>query len=207
MLALRGLAVRRGRQLLLEDLDLGLHAGDLVTLVGPNGAGKTSLLRVIAGLSEPDAGACVWRGRALAVVDPEYAAQRLYLGHLPGLKADLSVGENLDCLLRIAGESMPARAHRAEALRAIGLAGHEATPVRQLSAGQRRRAGLARLALSRSLLWLLDEPLTNLDSEGQHCVATLLERHLGDGGIALVASHAPLPVSPPGRHLQLRLGR
>lgn len=204
-LELIDLAVRRGDTRLFEGLSLAIGPGDLATVVGPNGAGKTSLLRVVAGLSQPDHGEVRWGGNLAGAGDPAFAEQRLYLGHLPGLKGDLSIGENLRFLLGLQGMHTDGqRMH--ECLEQLGLADALDRPVRQLSAGQRRRTALARLHLSSSALWLLDEPLTNLDTAGQGLVCRWLDEHLHRGGMAMVASHAPLAVTLPGRRLEVELG-
>ncbi len=205
MLELKDVAVARSERILFDGLSLSLGPGDLATVVGPNGAGKTSLLRVVAGLSRAHAGQLHWRGRAIDEGDPVYGRERLYLGHQPGLKADLSVTENLRFLLQLQGAGFDAST-LAACLAPLGLAGAEQRPVRALSAGQRRRVALARMRLSGCLLWLLDEPLTNLDIDGQALVAGWLDEHLAAGGLAMVASHAPLGARHAGRRLQVELG-
>ncbi len=206
MLELRDIAVARSERVLFDGLSLGLGPGDLATVVGPNGAGKTSLLRVVAGLSRAHAGSLQWRGRPLEPGDPVYGRERLYLGHQPGLKADLSVSENLRFLLELQGAGFDPEALET-CLAPLGLGGLAHRPVRALSAGQRRRVALARMRLCGSLLWLLDEPLTNLDVDGQALVARWLDEHLAGGGLAMVASHAPLGTRHPGRRLEVALGR
>jgi heme exporter protein A len=205
MLEVSELAVARSGRVLFEGLSLRLEAGDLALVLGANGAGKTSLLRVVAGLSRPHQGDLRWRGRALVPGDPEYGRERLYLGHQAGLKADLSVAENLRFLLQLQGGDF-SRARLLECLEPLGLARAEHRPVRALSAGQRRRVALARLRLSDTRLWLLDEPLTNLDTAGQSLVGGWLGEHLAGGGVAMVASHAAMGAPVPGRRLQVELG-
>ena len=205
MLEMNALAVARSDRVLFEGLSLHLGAGDLALVTGPNGAGKTSLLRVVAGLSRPHQGSVRWSGRELLPGDPVYGRERLYLGHQAGLKADLSVTENLRFLLQLQG-AVFSRPRLLECLEPLGLAQAEHRPVRSLSAGQRRRVALARLRLADTRLWLLDEPLTNLDTAGHSLIADWLGEHLAAGGLALVASHAPLGAPVPGRRLQVELG-
>lgn len=205
MLELNDLAVARGNRLLLEGLTLRLAPGDLALITGPNGAGKTSLLRVVAGLSQAAAGTLCWQSRALQAGDPQYGQARVYLGHQAGLKADLSVMENLRFLVELQNHEFSID-KLAACLASLGLAGTEHRPVRALSAGQRRRVALARLQLTAARLWLLDEPLTSLDVDGQALIAAWLGEHLETGGIAMIASHAPLASSAPGRCVQVELG-
>src|SRR5690606_17759998 len=134
---------------------------------GPNGSGKTSLLRILANIAQADAGQLLWHERPVQRNDSDYRRNLMYGGHAPGLNANLSVQENLDSLLlqdRVAWE----RQDYAQALRAGGLLAYRRVPLRQLSAGQRRRVFLVRLSLSNRPLWILDEQLTALDSAGQH---------------------------------------
>lgn len=205
MLELTDLAVARGNRLLLEGLTLRLAPGELALVTGPNGAGKTSLLRVVAGLSQAAGGSLRWEARPLQAGNPEYGRTRIYLGHQAGLKADLSVMENLRFLVELQNHVF--RTDKlAACLASLGLAGAEHRPVRALSAGQRRRVALARLQLTAARLWLLDEPMTNLDLDGQALIAAWLGDHLRAGGIAMIASHAPLANSAPGRCVQVELG-
>ncbi len=205
MLEISDLAVARGNRALLEGFTLRLAPGDLALITGPNGAGKTSLLRVVAGLSQPAAGVVRWQARALLPGDPEYSQTRIYLGHQAGLQADLSVMENLRFLIELQNSEFRCE-ELAVCLGDLGLAGAEHVAVRALSAGQRRRVALARLQLTQASLWLLDEPLTNLDADGQALIAAWLGAHLRAGGIAMIASHAPLASSAPGRCVQVELG-
>ncbi|MCB1637128.1 MAG: ATP-binding cassette domain-containing protein, partial [Xanthomonadales bacterium] len=128
-------------------------------------------------------------------------AGTLWLGHLLALKGDLTVRENLHYNLAIGDED---DAVDVESLCTdLGLAGYEDTPTRALSAGQRKRAALARLAASRRSLWLLDEPFANLDGPGMAVVERLLEAHLARGGGAMLTSHGVLPITLPATTVRL----
>jgi heme exporter protein A len=201
LLEVADLACRRGARRVFDRLSFSLCAGELLALVGRNGSGKTTLLRALALLVRPDAGAVRWQGADVRA-DPEGWRGRLaWLGHLDGLKADLSVRENL-----LAAEAM--RGVRAgedrldTALTAFDLAPLAARPVRTLSAGQRRRSALARVVMAQVPVWLLDEPLTALDAPSQHAFRTALDRHLGAGGLAIAATHVNLGM-PAARTLEL----
>ena len=192
----RALACERGNRLLFRDLDLDAAAGEALQVRGPNGAGKTSLLRILCGLGEPVHGEVRWDGRRVAPGDAAYLAELVYLGHADGIKRELSPLENLLAhgRLRGAGGLAPGAA-----IERLGLAAHAGTPVRALSAGQRRRTALARLLTTRARLWILDEPLNALDADGIDLVHEMLGEHLERGGTVVLTSH--LPVSIPGHAL------
>jgi heme exporter protein A len=177
------LACIRGERLVFSDLSFAVEPGEALLLTGPNGSGKSSLLRLCAGLIAPAAGRLLW-GAAPLDADA-HRAQLRYVGHLDAVKPVLSGAENLAFWARLAdapGE-VPA------ALGKVGLARLAELPVRLLSAGQRRRLGLARLALGRSTLWLLDEPTVGLDREGVSLLAALVAAHRAAGGMVIAATH------------------
>jgi heme exporter protein A len=186
---LRGeeLAVWRGERCLFEQLQFELEPGQLGLLVGANGSGKTTLLRILAGLGLPTSGSATWRGVAIDELEPEQRAEVAYRGHLEALKRDLTVAENLQFHALLWGRE-PKFDDLLKELKLDKLAHMRA---RYLSAGQRRRVALAMLQLSGAKLWLLDEPTTNLDSEGRTLVVEWTRRHLANGGLAMVATHQP----------------
>jgi heme exporter protein A len=193
MLEARLLAGRRGHALLFSGLSFTVGAGRALVVTGPNGSGKTTLLRMLAGLATPDAGELRLEGRALRPLDPALRGTVAYAGHLPALKDEFSARENLVSLTRLAGARL-ADASIAGALAQVGLASRADLPSKLLSAGQRRRVGLARLSLSRRRLWVLDEPLTALDAEGADHLARLASAHLAEGGAMVAATHQPLDI-------------
>jgi len=200
LLAAAGLGFSRNDEPVFGPLDFHVDAGEALLVRGDNGAGKTTLLRVLAGLLRPGCGQLQLDGRpATAAERARYVA---YLGHLPGLKADLDTLENLHFLCGLHGRR--ARQMPGNALAVVGLAGHENTLVRQLSAGQKRRLALARLWLSPAPLWLLDEPYANLDLEGITLVNRMISAHLRSGGAALVTTHGAY-AAPPVRTRELQL--
>ena len=172
--------LRRGGRLLFEGLDLKLGPGEALHLTGPNGSGKSSLIRLAAGLLRAEAGR-VDRTK-LALADDALALDR----HLPLAKALRFWASDID-----------------GAIEALGLSELIEVPVRWLSAGQARRATLARVAASGASLWLLDEPLNGLDGDGVKQLGALIGAHRASGGAVLAASHAPLE----GDWAQLELGR
>ncbi len=205
VLQVRDLACRRGPALLFSGLGFEIASGELLCVRGPNGCGKTTLLRCVTGLTRPDEGTILWHG-APSQVDPErMRAGTAFAGHLAGLKDDLTAEENLEFALRLRGAFPTAARAPARRWRPSASKSAAACPARRLSAGQRRRIGLARLALDPAELWVLDEPLTALDDAGQSLFVDLLDRHLADGGLALVATHHRL-APPSGVVRELRLG-
>ncbi len=203
LLEVTGLSCRRGGRLVFDRLSFALSEGELLALTGRNGSGKTSLLRALAGLTPPHAGTIVWQGADVAQ-DPETWRGRLaWLGHLEGLKGDLTVMENLVFAERLRGGEAGDRLEGA--LLAFDLLGLSAREVRTLSAGQRRRTALARIVLSQAPLWLLDEPLNALDAPAQAAFRTALQAHLAAGGLAIAATHAELGIGGAQR-LDLRGG-
>jgi heme exporter protein A len=192
MLSARSLACRRGRRLLFSGIDLRLGRGSISRLRGANGSGKTSLLRILAGLSQPFEGQVSWEGRPL---DAQARANIVYVGHANALKDDLTLAENLAYLGGLAGDFDAAR--RGElALECLGLASRRNAAVRTLSQGQRRRGALARLALDElPRTWLLDEPYEALDPASAATLSALIEAHAGRGGAVMLASHQPLALA------------
>ncbi len=187
-LVLEELAVARGGRLLLRGLTLSLAPGRGAALVGPNGAGKTSLLRVVAGLLPPASGTV-----ALTGGDGAPAAERLhFLGLAEGLKPSLTVAEHIAFWRALLGG--PVLPATDEVLAEVGLGGLGGTPAGWLSSGQRRRLTLARPLVAPRPLWLMDEPLNALDIAGAALLRRMLAGHLAGGGIAMVATHAPLLV-------------
>jgi heme exporter protein A len=178
-LAAAGVSAFRGERLVLRDVSLAVPSGGAALLLGANGAGKSTLLRVLAGLKRPDAGEVRWRGEDVA----EQASDLAYLGHLDALKLGLTVRENL--------EFPPASD---VAIGPLGLASLLDVPARFLSAGQRRRVALARLAGRGAGLWLLDEPTLGLDTASVEALGGLLAAHRAGGGAVVAATHLPLPL-------------
>jgi heme exporter protein A len=185
------LACLRGQRLVFTGLDFVLPAGGALVLTGPNGAGKSSLLRLMAGLIRPFAGALAW-GDAAVADDPDGHRERVaYVGHAEAIKPVLSALDNLTFWGRLADpREAPARARRA--LEEVGLAGLEEVPGRYLSAGQKRRLSLARLLAAPADLWLLDEPSVGLDVDGRQRLEGMIARHRDRGGRVALSTHAEI---------------
>jgi heme exporter protein A len=184
------LACARGERQLFAGLSFRVLAGQALAVEGANGAGKTSLLRLIAGFLAPAAGRIVVKTGETESDDAEERGHQVgWLGHLDGLKPQMTVNEQLGFYARLHAVR---DADLTDVLARVGLARQAELPCRYLSAGQRRRLALARLLVSRRPLWLLDEPFAALDTAGQVLVAQLMARHCGDGGIIIAATHEPL---------------
>jgi heme exporter protein A len=179
------LSFHRQDEPVFAPLDFRLRAGELALVEGDNGSGKTTLLRLLAGLLHVSEGRLLWRGEPWR--RDACAGEILFLGHQLGQKLELSPRENLAFAIGLHGRRDDVTP--AAALDEVGLAGYEDEPVRRLSAGQKKRAALARLLLQPAALWLLDEPYANLDRHGIALVNRLLERHVAAGGAVLVSSH------------------
>lgn len=183
------LRCRRGGRTLFSDLALRLDPGELVQVEGPNGCGKTTLLRVICGLSPPDAGTVRWSGEDIAEARAAFLGALTWVGHASGIKRDLTPRENLRATAALA--TAPLVTSVEHALARMGLEAHADTPTRALSAGQGRRVALARLVLQPTLLWVLDEPFAALDAQSKHLLEGLVADHCRAGGMVLLTTHQP----------------
>ena len=191
VLEVSGLACRRGGRRVFDNLSFALAGGELLALTGRNGSGKTTLLRALALLVPSLAGTIRWNGADVHDDRENWRAKLAWLGHLDGLKGDLTVVENILVAQRLRGQ--PADIDSvASALSTFDLTTLKDRAARTLSAGQRRRVALARVVAVKAPLWLLDEPLNALDAPAQKALNEGLARHLAAGGLVIAATHAPL---------------
>ncbi len=200
LLRVDGVHVWRGDRHVLQGVSFDLAAGQLLHVVGSNGAGKTTLLRVVCGLIAPEDGRVLWNGADIRSDRPAYQSVLAFAAHEAALKADLTALENLTFSV-----GLKRRSRRDELLASLartGADGYADLPARVLSAGQRRRVAMARVIASKSPLWLLDEPFSNLDDAGMQVIAGLIREHVAAGGAALVVAHHGLEM---GQARQLRL--
>ena len=192
-LEVENLHLWRGERHVLRGVCFSLAGGECLQVTGPNGSGKTTLLRAVCGLLYPEEGRVLWKGQNVRGDLRAFQGSLAYLGHEPPLKADLSARENLRYWIGVRRRLNAAALDAA--LERVGAGAWCDRLVRTLSAGQRRRAALAGLALLMVPLWLLDEPTTNLDTEGQQLVGTLIAEQLARGGLVLAAVHHQLPAA------------
>ncbi|GIU66314.1 heme ABC exporter ATP-binding protein CcmA [Candidatus Phycosocius spiralis] len=190
-LVVNQLRLQRGFRLLVDGLDLCVEPGSAFAIQGQNGSGKTTLLRALGGLHRPAAGSI-----AIEEAGPareETLAERSFLGHQDPIKSSERLFEQLRFWADIVGAK---RERVDEVLNQVGLIHQSGLPGGVLSAGQRRRATLARLLLEARPIWLLDEPAAPLDQEGRTLLGALLDDHRSAGGIVIAAVHDPLPGRP-----------
>jgi heme exporter protein A len=197
------LAIVRGERMLFDKLNFELKNGTVIYLQGANGAGKTTLLRTLCGLSLPYAGSINWGGESIASLAEEYSKNVLYIGHLPGIKEDLTALENLQFSLALLGTEVT-NSQATEVLSMLGLAKGLNLPTRMLSQGQKRRVVLARLWLQDLPLWVLDEPFTALDAAATDLLKQKIESFANAGGMVIMTSHQGFTLNVPN-FVQLKL--
>lgn len=191
----------RDDRTLFSNLGFRLERGQALILEGRNGSGKTSLLRILCGIRLPDSGRVTWNEMDIRKLGPDYHVHTAYVGHRDGIKLDLTPLENL-VMARAFGK--PNDIQLETALEKVNLNGFEDVPTRNLSAGQQRRLALARLLVTDTALWILDEPFTSLDVHGIQVVEELLEAHTQCGGMLAVTSHHAVNLhNTPVQHINL----
>lgn len=181
----------REERLLFDQLELAIFSGDIVQIEGPNGSGKTSLLRILAGLSQPYEGNVLYRGQLIDNCKEEFHQNLIYLGHLPGVKGAMSAQENLRFNLALHGINN-SDSETKSILSQVNLTGFEDSLASHLSAGQHRRISLARLYKSTARIWILDEPFTAIDKQGVHALEQLFKAHIAKGGCIILTTHQDL---------------
>ncbi|MDP1539723.1 MAG: cytochrome c biogenesis heme-transporting ATPase CcmA [Moraxellaceae bacterium] len=202
MLELVQLNAWRDDRCLYTDLSINVQAGDVLHVQGANGAGKTTLLQQLAGLRASPKAGVLWQQQPAFSLESEYIKSLIYLGHLSGLKAALTVAENLKIMASLRQQVLSEQQIE-QALLQVGLYGYEESPVQQLSAGQKRRVALARLYLEPAKLWLLDEPFSSLDKQGVADLEQCIIRFAVQGGMVLLTTHHPLSAACAAKALNL----
>ena len=189
----RDLACVRGERKLFSNISFDLSAGDCLHVRGENGVGKTSLLRLLTGLSKPEAGQVLWNQELIAKQVDQYHRNLLFLGHRDALKEEFSALENLQAYAALDGIDLSHEKVLA-ALWRFGLRGRENLPVNYLSAGQKRRVLMARMLTRQAQLWILDEPFNALDVNAVALLEGLMAEHLTSGGILVLTSHQAIHI-------------
>ena len=189
LLSANGLTCIREDRILFEALNFSVCRGDVIQVEGPNGSGKTSLLRILAGLSQPYDGRVLFREQNILEQPDDFHQNLLYLGHLPGVKGEMTAQENLEFNLTLHGNDS---SKAEETLEKVNLLGFEDALASHLSAGQHRRISLARLWQSKASIWILDEPFTAIDKNGVKQLEQLFLAHAQRGGCVILTTHQDL---------------
>lgn len=184
----RALTCIRGERLLFSNLDLCVSAGQCLHVRGENGVGKTSLLRLLTGLSKPEAGEIFFSGKSIHRDAETYRRNLLFLGHRDALKEDLTALENVQMYAALDDVKLSAEKALATLWR-FGLKGREDLPVNCLSAGQKKRVLMARMVTRQAKVWILDEPFNALDISAIQVLQDLIVEQLGNGGLVILTSH------------------
>lgn len=199
------LACSRRDNILFEDVSFSVTDGELLQIDGINGSGKSTMLRIIAGLTEPNEGQVHWNDQPILECRYQYQQQMTYIGHTNGVKEALSVSENLDVIHALSGQQQ--QIDHDSLLKTIGLPGMHDVKLGKMSAGQKRRMGLSRLLINQSHVWLLDEPFTSLDVGGKSVIEGLIVQHCQQGGIVIFATHQEMDIEGHSvRHIHLGKG-
>ena len=180
----------KGYDSLFKNVSFELSPGEIIQIQGTNGCGKTSLMRILTGLSQAESGEVLWDGSNIDSDPSQFRNNLIYIGHLNGLKGELSAIENLHHARQNLSQSQDISDQ--EALTRVGLSGYEHIIAHQLSAGQKRRVTLARLHISQAPLWILDEPITAIDVDGVKAFERTIEAHVNNGGMVIITTHQTL---------------
>lgn len=183
------LVIERGGRIVIDGLSFSVSEGETLVLAGANGAGKTTLLRTIAGFIRPASGTVRLDGGDGELTITEQAH---VVGHANAIKSSMTVFENAAFWAEYLGVQAASTEWIERALHHFGLEDLVEFPAAYLSAGQRRRLGLARLLLAPRALWLLDEPTVSLDIASSDRLVAAVNDHTRAGGLAIVATHVPL---------------
>lgn len=195
------LTLFRGEKCLFKRLNFALNPGELLLLEGANGSGKTSLLKAMLGMLELETGDVFWNGEPVWGQRQEFHGALVWMAHRVGFKGDLTLLENLEferALRPQRGDDI------VSVLERLGIERLRQLPMRSLSAGQQRRAALARMLIADVSLWMMDEPFTNLDRAGRALVLKLVREHLGRDGMCVMTAHQDVDIEFPIHRIELQ---
>lgn len=192
MIEITNLSCIRNTNLLFKPVSFQLYPQQALIVRGENGVGKSTLLKTLTGLLTPHTGDISWQGLNITDNKPVYWQCMHYIGHNNGLKLGLTVLENLELMAIHANVSQP---NFLSVLNLLKLNQHQTTFAKKLSAGQKRRLALAKLFLFPKKLWILDEPLTSLDTETKLLFTDKLKQHLKENGMAVLSTHSSIDIS------------
>jgi len=191
----------RGYRTLFTNVNFSLEPGRVLIVEGRNGSGKSTLLKVISGLRQPDSGQILWNRQTLEANSSDYKEQLVWLSHRNGTNDSLTAKENIQHSLALTN-SADIKIH--DYLERVGLKGYANTPVREFSAGMKRRLAITRLLTKQAKLWILDEPQSALDKAGISLSDELITKHVASGGMVVMASHHDVTFgSTPTEYLKL----
>lgn len=202
MLEVQSLECVRDDRRLFSALSFTVAEGEVLQIEGANGCGKTSLLRIICGLRQAEGGQTLWCGEPIQSNREDYYSSMVYIGHLPCIKAELTVAENVRSLLDTRSLAVSDSVLE-NALAKVGLATYDDVAGKALSSGQRRRILLAFIYLAEAKLWILDEPLTALDVQGVALMESMIIEHRAAGGSVVFTTHHGMQLDCEMRSVQL----
>ncbi|MBH69117.1 MAG: heme ABC transporter ATP-binding protein CcmA [Rhodospirillaceae bacterium] len=192
----------RGGKVLLTNLGFEITGGNILILKGANGSGKSTLLRLMTGMMKPFDGHLNWNDTDISTEKLDHYNRLNYVGHLSGIKSELTAEENLRFWLELYNTEYDDDTIL-EALDAFNLSNERTLATKFLSSGQKRKLALTRLVARSSPLWLLDEPTVGLDEQGLNFLESMLEAHCESGGIAVIATHDEINIKQPPKQLRL----
>ncbi|NOQ93998.1 MAG: cytochrome c biogenesis heme-transporting ATPase CcmA [Methylophaga sp.] len=185
-LEVKNIHCSRGHRQLFTGLNFSLNSGEVLLVEGKNGSGKSTLLKIVSGLRRPDSGDVLWNKQSLSSIFSEYTQQLVWLSHRNGINDSLTAKENIQVSISL---SKSTDVNIKKVLEKIGLNAYANTPVRQFSAGMKRRLALSRLLTQKAQLWVLDEPQGALDKAGIKLLESLVEEHVANDGMVIMSSH------------------
>jgi len=186
ILEVKNINCSRGHRQLFTGLNFSLNSSEVLLVEGKNGSGKSTLLKILSGLRRPDTGEVMWNKKNIETISSEYSQQMVWLSHRNGINDSLTAKENIQVSTSL---TKTAEVNINQVLQQVGLKGYANTPVRQFSAGMKRRLALSRLITQQAALWILDEPQGALDKAGIELLESLIEDHVSNGGMVIMSSH------------------
>jgi len=186
ILEVKNINCSRGHRQLFTGLNFSLNSSEVLLVEGKNGSGKSTLLKILSGLRRPDTGEVMWNKQNIETISSEYSQQMVWLSHRNGINDSLTAKENIQVSTSL---TKTAEVNINQVLQQVGLKGYANTPVRQFSAGMKRRLALSRLITQQAALWILDEPQGALDKAGIELLESLIEDHVSNGGMVIMSSH------------------
>ena len=187
-LSINNLTLFREDNCVIDNISFTVSSGDLILIIGPNGSGKTTILKAVAGLIDSEEGEIAWNNELISNDIQSYYEHMTWISHLHGFKSNLSINDNLAFEAALFGYD---HTEISSTINDLSLIADSHKPFKTLSAGQKKRAALSRLLLEKKPLWLLDEPTSNLDKSAQQQLLDMIDSHINDNGMCILATHQP----------------